>query len=88
MRRSRWLIAYLPPVLIVLAAVAFSVQSYAGFLLFLAAPIILFVGLVIASLAVVRLRCWHCGERFLSITYPLWPFQNWCAHCSTRTDEP
>jgi hypothetical protein len=84
---SRWLIAYLPPLFTVFAALAFAAHSYLGFLLILAVPALMLAGFTVATIGVFRRRCWHCNERFLSLAFPVCPFQSWCDHCSTRADE-
>jgi hypothetical protein len=88
MRWSRWLMAYLPSAMIIFGVSALFAHSYVGFLLIFVALIVLLAGFITAALGVLNVRCWNCNERFLSVIYPTWPFQSWCAHCSTRADEP
>ncbi|WP_294135856.1 hypothetical protein [Sphingobium sp.] len=87
-RLSQVFLAYVPAIMFAAAVVSFFAQSYLGFLFFLAVPVSLAVGFIIAAIGVARLRCWHCGDRFLSIAYPAWPFQSSCAHCCTSINEP
>jgi hypothetical protein len=88
MKLSRWLIAYLPPVLILFAVLIASIQPLFTLALIMVVLGSMLAGFIIATIGVLRLSCWHCGEGFLSVTYPTWPFQSWCVRCSTRVDEP
>lgn len=87
-RLSQIFIVYVPVIMVVAAAVSFFAHSYFGFLFFFGVPVSLLAGFAIAAVGVARLKCWHCGDRFLLVDYPAWPFQNACAHCCTTIDEP
>jgi hypothetical protein len=84
---SQILLVYLPAAMFAAATLSFVAHSYFGFLFFVAIPVSLAVGFGVAAFGVARLRCWHCGDRFLSITYPAWPFQSACNHCCAEIIE-
>lgn len=87
-RLSQIFMVYVPATMFLAATVSFFAHSYFGFLFFLAVPVSLLAGFAIAAFGVARLRCWHCGDRLLSVAYPAWPFQNICTHCCTAINEP
>lgn len=52
------------------------------------APISMFAAMAITLYSVLAVKCSGCGERFFSITFLVWPFENKCANCgaASRTD--
>lgn len=52
-----------------------------GLVLVLLSGALLPVVIILAIIALARVRCFECGERFFSVAYPVWPFQSACAQC-------
>lgn len=52
-----------------------------GLALVLVSGALMIFAIVLAVLALVRVRCSECGGRYFSAIYPIWPFENACARC-------
>lgn len=84
---ARTFLIIIPPLLFMVAAIAFFAHSYFGFLAFFAIPLSLLIGFGIGVYAFVALKCGVCGKRFVSVEFPVWPFQSGCNHCGSSLDE-
>ena len=87
-RLSPLLMVYLPSAMFAVSIILLTAHLYVGLLFAFAIPVFLTAGFVVAAVGTARLRCWHCGDRFLSIAFPVWPFQGECTHCCTAVNEP
>lgn len=84
---SRWVgrLAWALMLFIPLAIVSFlSGYPEVGLAFVLLAPVFMLTTMGLALYSLLSARCSECGQRFFSVTYPVWPFESTCAGCGTH----